>query len=932
MKNGHFKFLFKLSLSITVVICSILFFYEIIHTPEIALPKRIRSTSSSKVSITMKKVRWNYFFRMLRDPVTNQIPINIRQRELIYARTLKRTTQTVDTLFIWSEAGPIDLGGRTRALAVDITNSEVIIAGGVSGGIWKSIDNGITWILKSDPSQNLSITSLAQDPRPNHTDTWYYATGEFVGNSASDLGFRSPFYGVGLYKSTDNGETWRMLPNPWRNNPTSWDNAFDFVSRIAVSPITGDIFVASHGVGIFRSDNNGKTFELVLGEVNDHSYTDVVIASDGTVITTLSQFGYNSNPVNSPGVYKSTNNGLNWINITPGSFPSSHERSILASAPSNPEIVYLLTFTGEINENGRDDVRFHKINVSTGESEDRSANLPDFGNEGFIHTQLNYNMVVAVKPDDENFVLIGATSLFRSKNGFETKSQDIYNTWIGGYEPARSPNYYPDLHPDQHVIVFDPLDPNKAWVGHDGGISFTSDITASSSSTHYFPWENKNNGYNVTQFYTVTIPDGREDNRIMGGTQDNGTPYFTWNGIETSSSKDISSGDGASAYFGEEFAYASTYNGRVLRLKYDPSGNPSYSSGWTTITPIGARDQLFINPFVVDPNDEDVMYYPAGNTLWRNDHLSDIPKNQDSTSHGWTELTDLRVPPGYIISTLAVSRYNPTHLLYYGASSWTDPPKIYRLEEAHRASKDAQDMSIPEAPGGAYLHSITINPNDGNEILVILSNYNITGLYHSTNGGESYMAVEGNLEGNTINPGPSIRSGTILPTTHGTIYIIGTSTGLYSTKDLDGSNTVWKHESENEIGNVVVAYVTSRTSDGRVAVGTHGRGVFIGNPSPNTYEQLPQIFSLNQNYPNPFNRTTTISYELPKPSDINLSIFNLQGHLVETLVSGQKNAGSHSVQWKTKNIASGLYLYRISAESFGEAGEFTETKKCLLVK
>ena len=87
----------------------------------------------------------------------------------------------------WKEAGPIDVGGRTRALAVDVTNPNTILAGGVSGGMWKSTDKGATWQMKSTTSQVLSVTSLAQDPRPGNTNTWYYASGEYRG-SANDRG------------------------------------------------------------------------------------------------------------------------------------------------------------------------------------------------------------------------------------------------------------------------------------------------------------------------------------------------------------------------------------------------------------------------------------------------------------------------------------------------------------------------------------------------------------------------------------------------------------------------------------------------------------------------------------------------------------------------------------------------------------------------
>lgn len=516
------------------------------RTPAEPLPKQIHATSFPEGRIETKRARFEYFFRLMRDPATDQIPPNIRFRELAYAHTLPKVSQlqsiqATTPLFNWNEVGPVDVGGRTRALAVDVTNPNVIIAGGVSGGIWKSNDGGTTWVLKNDPTQVLSVTSVAQDPRTSHTNKWYYATGEFFSGSANDRGSRARFYGSGLYKSVDSGETWQLLHTS--GNLNTWDSRYDYVSRIVVSPTTGSIFFASHVGGIYRSTDGGNTFALVHGGWAEHRYTYVVVASNGTLIAALSENSLGDDPpTNSPGVYMSTDDGLNWTDITPTTFPTSHDRSVLAIAPSNPKVVYVLTNTGEDietdtgesdDDEAREDVRFHKINISTGESEDRTANLPDFGgNNGRINTQTNYNMLLAVKPDDENFVVIGGTSLFRSKDGFKTASQDAYYTWIGGYHPDIP--RYPNLHPDQHAIAFDPTNPKKMWCGHDGGLSYASDITALSSSTKDFPWENKNNRYLTTQFFTVAIPDEANDERIMGGTQDNGTPSFRWERATTS--------------------------------------------------------------------------------------------------------------------------------------------------------------------------------------------------------------------------------------------------------------------------------------------------------------------------------------------------------------------------------------------------------------
>jgi len=88
----------------------------------------------------------------------------------------------------------------------------------------------------------------------------------------------------------------------------------------------------------------------------------------------------------------------------------------------------------------------------------------------------------------------------------------------------------------------------------------------------------------------------------------------------------------------------------------------------------------------------------------------------------------------------------------------------------------------------------------------------------------------------------------------------------------------------------------------------------------------PYSFSLLQNYPNPFNSTTTIFYELPEPSFVTLSVFDIRGKLIITLVNEYQLAGYKSVIWEPKDISSGIYIYKI------DSGKYSRVKKCLLVK
>ena len=200
-------------------------------------------------------------------------------------------------------------------------------------------------------------------------------------------------------------------------------------------------------------------------------------------------------------------------------------------------------------------------------------------------------------------------------------------------------------------------------------------------------------------------------------------------------------------------------------------------------------------------------------------------------------------------------------------------------------------------------------------------------MFYSSDGGQTYTAVEGNLHGTG---GPSIRSATILPTAQGTIYVVGTSTGVYSATQLNGMNTVWKQEGTNELGNVIVEYVTSRTSDGTIVAATHGRGAFVGKVGGGTAVAgnpvIPTQYSLDQNYPNPFNPSTKISYSLPASSKVSLKIYDSNGREVESLINGVQAEGKHEINFNAANLASGVYFYRITANNF------MQTKKMILLK
>tara|TARA_R110000868_G_scaffold37111_13_gene131588 strand:+ start:1880 stop:4708 length:2829 start_codon:yes stop_codon:yes gene_type:complete len=891
--------------------------------------------------VKTNKGRNEYFFKLLRDPSTNAIPSNVRAKELDFFDQLKQESyksKSIASPFNWTEIGPNDVSGRTFGIGLDRRNSNILIAGGASGGIWKSTNAGNSWTLKSEPTHNLGVSSIVQ--HPTNQDTWYYSTAEFFGSArARDGG--GAFYGSGIYMSTDNGETWAQVPGT-EDNDNSFNSQLDFISKIVVSPTTGTIFYASNAFGIFRSVQNGANASLVLGNANDHVYADVEVTSDGTLYAAVSQAFGGVTPTSSSGVYMSTNDGVTWTDITPAGYPSDPDRSVIGVAPSNEDIFYVFTDTGS-GADGLSLFRFDVTNFPTVSSSDRSSGIPNFGDEvGEMNPQGSYNMVCKVLPNNPNFVIIGTTNLFRSTDGFSSIPQtdgsgvadasQVDEYWIGGYAKDNDISQYANHHPDQHNLIFDPNNPLKAYSTHDGGISVTSDIAAAD-----VVWETKEQGYNVTQFYTVSLHPDADDKKIAGGTQDNGTPFFNYNlTANHGASEDASSGDGSFVYLGKNYTITSSQNGFLLRFDY--SGNTL--NNFSYITPLNAANQLFIHPFAVNPANENFVVYPDENHLWRNNQMITLPRNTDNsdgTSTGWTELTNVTVGnSGHTITALEYSTSSPSGRLYFAGSSDDLSPKIFRLDSP-TATDGEVDISIPDADEGSFVHDIAVNPENGNEVIVAISNYEVKSLWYSSNAGTSWTSIGGNLDGET---GPSIRAAAFAPTENsGTIIFVGTSIGLFSTSSINGASTVWTQEAGTIIAQSVIAALDYRQSDDVLAVATHGRGLFLGGvglgvtTEPIRSDGIPESFSLNQNYPNPFNPSTNIDFSIPSNSTVTIKIYDITGKEVASVLDGKSlSSGSYSQTFDASALSSGTYLYRLEAIPSNGGSGFIESKTMTLIK
>ncbi|MBK8611566.1 MAG: hypothetical protein IPL84_16905 [Chitinophagaceae bacterium] len=779
----------------------------------------------------------NYDFNLTKNPVTGKIPDGIRKAELAQARqVLDQQGDNFENLGSYSFQGPDNLGGRTRSIVYDVrfngTTNRIILAGGVSGGVYKTIDNGASWVRKSPTGDLFSVSTIAQDPRPGFQDTWYYAGGEWTGNSASAVG--ASYRGKGVYKSIDNGETWTFLPASNTGVLESFDHRADYIMKLAVDPTNGNVYMAALDA-VYRSTDGGTTWGIVLtsgsGSFGTGMATDITVTPSGRFYAAFAGTG-NTAPTDMPGVWTSTTGALaSWTKIAgsgSGTSPAgwnangTYGRVVVAYAPSDPDKLYALYWNGINSTCGGPaaEAELFRWSLVGGSWTDLSSTLPDEagcleGNDPFA-VQGGYDLVVAVKPDDATAVFIGGTNAYRS-----TTSGTSW-TRIGGYASPASYALYASSHPDIHAFAFEPGTPSTMLCGNDGGIQRTTAVLAGTVA-----WTPINSGYRTYQYYYVDVDPRSANTKVIGGAQDNGTTRNI--GGAGTSFESIFGGDGVSvglsdpaASGGTQYEYVGFQNGAIYRrASTGPSGTG------TDIRPTAAvTDGLFVTLFKVDPDNSNTLYYANNNSLYRTTSASTV------TTGTWTSMTGIATAVGGAnqISAIGLSRgaYSAaTSSLFLGTSNG----KVYRLNDPTGVAAGTAPVDITGAgfPATGWVSSISTNPRNDDTVLVTFSNYGVASAFWTGDANSvspTWTAVEGNI------PLPSYRSSAIAITTSGVSYFVGTSAGLYSVTGLPGFTT-WAQEGPTDMGNAVVSNLSLRASDNKLLVGTHGYAMWYSMlPTP----------------------------------------------------------------------------------------------------
>ncbi len=863
--------------------------------------------------------------RMLASPRTGEIPAGIRAKEIAFAKNIssERGISDADTLE-WVARGPYDIGGRTRAIAIDVTDEERILSVGISGGVWLTEDGGDSWEKVSDPGEQQGATDIVQDPREGYTDNWYYSTGELAGNSAGDTG--AYYIGTGIYKSTDGGLTWNLLENTGGSDPFQFETYLEGTWDMAVDPTAegeGTIFVASYG-RIYRSDNGGENWSTEINSINSVNgnlsyYTSVEVTSEGVLYAGLDSEGPQR------GIWRS-DDGMDWINILPDDFPEVYGRIVIGVSPSDENVVYFLCTTeegyGKETFNFYDDPEWNALwrynyisgdgSADGGEWTDLSANIPQgpFTFDDF-NAQGGYNLICKVKPDDPNTVFIGGTNLYRSTDGFTSMDN---TTFIGGYgETTEFPLFdlYENHHPDQHQLLFLPSDPNVVINANDGGLYRTSDVMADE-----VVWDSMNKGYLTTQFYSVAIYKDQPNNIIIGGLQDNGTRYT--NSKEPDADWVMTfnyDGGFCGIPEGEDFYIMSIQQDGIVKVQTDYDG---VMTNFQRIDPIGPseEDYLFIHPFLLAPANTNTLFFPIGNELYINDDIAGIPYDAefDSISTNWT-LSPAEFEEDDYFTAIGASE-DTENRVYLG----TDNAKVYKVNAVMSDNPNVSDITGDEFPSGAYVVNIAVDPDEVNNLFVLFSNYDVYSMFYSQDGGGSWEKVAGNLETGITGTGsaPSFRWLEILAREDGTTaYFLGTSTGLYYTNEINGVDTEWERLDEEGIGASIVTMIESRELDDLIVVATHGNGIFSAN-TPAEDQPPVHLENLKEELkaslaPNPVGKKATLKFELRQAAPTEIVIVDQNGRVEMQLINENLKAGVHERRIRTSQLAPGTYYCQINA-------------------
>jgi photosystem II stability/assembly factor-like uncharacterized protein len=793
----------------------------------------------------------------------------------------------------WRSIGPANMGGRVADVEGVAGNPNIVYVASASGGLWKTVNGGVTWKPVFERQGTISIGDIAL--APGNPDVVWVGTGESnVRNSVS--------FGDGVYKSTDGGKNWQHMG--LRDT--------EHVSAIVINPQNPDIvyvgalghaFAPNEQRGVFMTTDGGKTWTKTLYIDREHGVSDLEIDPTNPNILYAGMWSFERKPwthrsgSEKGGLFKSIDAGRTWTRVTNG-LPKLLGRVGVRVAPSNPNVVYAIVESKE---------------GTLYRSEDRGETFKQVSKQASIVSRGFYYTRVRVDPNNENHIYAVASSLFESIDGGKTFRSITRRTHI-----------------DYHAFWLDAKDPKRLWVGEDGGIAVT-----------YDGGENWEPLYNIPlgQFYQIHADNRLPFYYVMGGLQDNGA----WSGpSRTREPSGIMNDDWRMISFGDGFY--------IINNADDPELYLSESQGGELVrTDFRTREQQLVNPWgrgsgdgpalgqkfrfnwnapiLQSPHDKNTVYF-GGNVVFKSADFGNTWEqiSQDLTTNDQEKQKDAGGPIAFenstaeyytTIITLAESPLQRgqlwagtddgnVQLTNDGGKTWTNVARNISGLAAHSPVSAIEPSRTN--PQTAYVAFERHMFDDFRPYL-----------YKTRDGGKSWQNSAGNLPAKAY-----VQVVREDPRNPNLLYA-GTELGLYAS--YDGGRD-WLALNLKNLPNVSVHDILVQPRENDLILATHGRGIWILDDATPVQQLTPAVLASNAQLfpvraglrfttrftrygigeklftgPNPPYGALITYFLKTKPDDkttFKVQILDEAGKLVQELEKPDKEKGLNRVSWNLR--------------------------------
>jgi photosystem II stability/assembly factor-like uncharacterized protein len=787
-----------------------------------------------------------WFYRQRAYPFAD-INYNAYLNSIDQAKKLRLKYTDRNKYFSWEFAGPVNIGGRISAVALNPVEPSVFYAGAASGGVFKTTNAGLSWEAIFDDQLSLSIGDITL--APSNPDVIYVGTGE-----ANAGGGSVSYDGLGIFRSDDAGSSWTHIGLEECGS----------VGRMAVHPQNPDIcYVAAMGRmfskndqrGVFKTTDGGQSWQNMLFLNDSTGAIDISIDPQNPETVYAAMWERIRRPDErvyggpSCGIYRSFDGGENWMELTNGlPSPSPNVGRIgISVSPSDPSVLYAIY----ADKTGYFDGVFKSINQGESWTRTNDAALNNmYSSYGWWFGRLR------VDPLNPAVVYAIGFDLFKTSNGG--------NSWSNiGYA----------VHVDQHDLYAHPLNNNFVLLGNDGGI-YTSQ-NAGSTWTHL---EN----LPITQFYSSEI-DQQHPERLYGGTQDNGTIRTLTGNID----------DWAEIYGGDGFVVkVNPMNNQYVYAEYQYGGLGRSTNGGASFmgatNGINSSDRFnWMSPLTFDPSNPTTLYF-GSNKVYK------------STNHAasWTAISpDLTNGAGQYnqtygtTTTIAVSPVNQ-QVIYAG----TDDANVWVTQNG-----GGNWINISENLPDRWVTRVTADPFDEATAFVTLSGYRndeyLPHIFRTTDFGQNWSDISGDLPESPIND-------IIADPLYDSVLYAATDVGVFGSVNL-GENWI---PIGDGLPNVPMMDLTFQPGLRMLVVATYGRSMykitvdeFVGEAETSAANSGIRL------YPNPATSVVNIDLSNYKGRVEKAEIIDNQGKLIISVnISDSKTMKSVPID----QLAAGIYTIK----------------------